>query len=57
MLRTYKAEYADDEIEVFGYCETDSEAIREAVSYETEHSILFNLFELDEDYEVIRTVY
>ncbi len=56
-LRTYKAEYEDDEIEVFGYCSTDDEALDEAFSFEDEHGTLFNLFELDDNYEVIRTIF
>lgn len=56
-LRTYKAEYEDDEIEVFSYCSTDDEALDEAFSFEDEHGALFNLFELDSDYNEIRTVF
>lgn len=55
-MRTYKAEYEDDEIEVFGYCETDEQALKEAYDYEAEHGTLFNLFEVDNDYNEIRTI-
>lgn len=57
MSKMYKAEYADENMEVFSYCDNDEEAMKEAESYENEHGMLFNLFELDENYEVIRTVY
>lgn len=57
MSRIYKAEYSDDEIEVFSYCDTDEEAMKEAESYEDIHGVVFNLFELDEGYNEIRTVY
>lgn len=56
-MKTYKAEYADDEIEVFGYCDTDEEALKEAFEYESEHGTLFNLFEVNEEYDAIRTVF
>ena len=57
MSRIYKADYADGELEVFSYCDTDEEAMQEAESYEDIHGIVFNLFELDEDFNEIRTVY
>lgn len=57
MSRIYKAEYEDEEMEVFSYCDNDEEAMKEAESYEKEHGIVFNLFELDENYDVIRTIY
>lgn len=53
-MRTYKAEFADDEIEVFSYCSNDDEALKEAFSMESEHGTLFNLFEVDEDYNILR---
>ena len=56
MSRIYKAEYEDDEIEVFSYCDTDEEALKEAYAYEEEHGTLFNLFETNEDYDIIRTI-
>ena len=55
--KTYKAEYEDDEIEVFSYCDNDDEALKEAFSYENEHGTLFNLFELDENCDTVRTVF
>lgn len=56
-MKTYRAEYADGELEVFGYCDTDDEAMKEAWEGEKEHGTLFNLFELDADYNEKRTVY
>ena len=56
-MRTYKAEFADDEIEVFSYCSNDDEALKEVFSMESEHRTLFNLFEVEEDYNILRTVF
>ena len=52
----YKAEYEDEEFEII-YADNDNEAMEDAVSYEDEHGIVFNLFELDENYNEIRMVY
>lgn len=57
MSKIYKAEYADENMEVFSYCDNDREAMEEAESYEEEHGTLFNLLELDENYNEIRTVF
>lgn len=56
-LKTYKAEYEDGEMEIFSFCESDEQAIKEAESYEAEHGTLWNVFEVDEDYNEIRTVF
>lgn len=54
----YKAEYIDDEIEVFSFCISDDDAMDEALSHEDEHGgILCSLYEVDEDCNEIRTVY
>ena len=55
--KIYKAEYEDYEMEVFSFIGDDLEALQEAKSKVWHHGILFNLFELDENYEVIRTIY
>ena len=52
----YKAEYEDEEFEII-YAENDKEAMKEAESCEDEHGIVFNLFEIDENYNEIRMVY
>lgn len=52
----YKAEYEDEDFEII-YADNDNEAMKEAESYEDEHGIVFNLFEIDENYNEIRTVY
>lgn len=57
MDRIYMAEYEDESIEVFSYCDNDKEAMKEARSYENEHGMLFNLFEVNEHYDVIRTIF
>lgn len=52
----YKAEYADEQFEII-YADNDNEAMKEAESYEKEHGIVFNLFEIDENYENTRMIY
>ena len=55
--KLYKAEYADEEMEVF-YCNRgDDEALQEAFWMEDKHGTLFNLCELDEDYNSVRNVW
>lgn len=55
--KIYKAEYADENMEIFCCPGGDAEALCEARNHTWEHGILFNLYELDENYEVIRTIY
>ena len=52
----YKAVYEDEEFEII-YADNENEAMKEAESYEDEHGIVFNLFEIDENYNEIRMVY
>ena len=52
----YKAVYEDEEFEII-YADNDNEAMKEVDRYESEHGIVFNLFEIDENYDEIRTVY
>ena len=52
----YKAEYEDENFEII-YASNDSEAIAEANEYEEEHGIVFNVYEINENYEEIRFVY
>lgn len=56
MDKIYKAEYEDGEFEIIT-SDNDTSAMPEAESYEDEHGILFNLFEVNADYEEIRTVF
>ena len=55
-MKMYKAEYEDEEFEII-YADNDNEAMKEANKYENQHGIVFNLFEIDDDYDEIRTVY
>ncbi len=55
--KLYQAVYADDDMEIFDSFGDDYEVLNEAKSHETYHGILFNLFELNENYEEIRTIY
>ena len=52
----YKAIYEDEEFEII-YADNDNEAMKEADKYESEHGFVFNLFEIDKDYDEVRTVY
>lgn len=52
----YKAEYEDENFEII-YANDDREAMTEAIKYEDEHGIIFNLFEIDKNYDEIRMVY
>lgn len=54
--KTYKAEYFDDSFEIFSF-NNDNEALQEAYDMETENNHLINLFEIDEDYNEIRTIF
>ena len=55
-LKMYKAVYEDEEFEII-YADNDNEAMKEADKFESEHGIVFNLFEIDEDYDEVRMVY
>jgi hypothetical protein len=55
-IKTYRAEFEDDEIEIFT-ADTDSQAINEAFKMEEEHGTLWNLHSLDENYNEIKTVF
>lgn len=52
----YKAVYEDEEFEIFN-ADNDDEAIGEAGYFECYHGIVFNVFEIDENYDEVRTVY
>lgn len=53
--KTYKADYEDENFVVIT-AYSDEEAVDEAFSYENEHGALFNLFEVDDNYDAIREV-
>jgi hypothetical protein len=55
-LKTYKAEFADEEMEIFT-AETNSQAIDEAYKMEKEHGNVWNIYLLDEDYNEIETIF
>ena len=52
----YKALYENEEFEII-YEGNDNEAMKDAEKYEEEHGMVFNIFEIDENYDEIRTVY
>lgn len=53
---TYKAEYENEVFEII-LADNDNEAIEQARDLENEHGTLFNVFLLDDHYNVIRTVF
>lgn len=55
-MKTYKVNYADENFEIV-YAEDDREAFTEAEKYEKEHGSIFDIFEIDEKYNEIRTVF
>ena len=57
MSKLYRADYADEGFELIEFCDSDCEALKEAFSYEAKHGTLFNLFEVDENYDEVRTVF
>ena len=55
-MKMYKVEYEDEEFEII-YADNDNEAMKEAYKYESQHGIVFSLFEINYNYYEIRTVY
>ena len=55
-MKTYKADYEDGEFEIFT-ATNSTHAYITACEYEDEHGELFNVFEIDDDYNEIRTVF
>lgn len=53
----YKGEYADEDAMVITHEDSDKEAIEFLLSFEGENGILFNAYELDEDYNEIRIIW
>lgn len=54
-LKTYKADYEDENFEII-IAHSDEEAFDVALGYEIEHGALFNVFEVDDNYDEIREV-
>ena len=52
----YKAVFEDDEFEIID-ADNDKEAIEESYKCESEHGIVFNVFEIDENFDEVRTVF
>ena len=53
--KEYKAEFGDEEFELFS-AKNDDEAMAIAFSLAEEHEGLFNVFEINENYDEIRTI-
>lgn len=56
MFKDYKAVFEDGEFEII-FAKNDREAFEEAQELENEHGIVFDIFEIDENYNEIRTVF
>jgi hypothetical protein len=54
-MKLYQADYADDNFEMI-YAESDRKAFCEALKEEKEHGDLFNLVEVDKEYNEVRTI-
>lgn len=56
-MKWYKAEFEDDNFEMI-LADSDMDALDQAYSFEEENGeMLFNLFEVDDDYNNIRTIF
>ena len=55
-LYTYKAEFAENEMEIFTTT-SDAKAYNEALEMEKEFGTLWNLILLDDDYNEIKTIF
>lgn len=55
MDRLYRAEYEDENFEIFNEL-NDEDALHQAWDYEEAHGSLFNLFEIDDDCNELRTI-
>lgn len=55
--KLYQAVYSDENMEIFSSFGDDNDVLNEAKFYESEHGFLFNLFELDENYNEIRCIF
>jgi len=54
-MRTYRAEIEDDNFEII-LADDDNDALKQYWKLEEQGHELFNLHEIDEDYDVIRTL-
>lgn len=54
--RIYKAEYEDNEFELI-HASEDEDALEDAFNRERHHGALFNLWEVNKNYDEIRTIF
>jgi len=54
-MKDYKVEFEDGEFEII--TTTEEKAFEEACEYEEEHGTVFNIFEIDENYEEVKTIF
>ena len=55
VMRTYRAEIEDDNFEII-LAEDDNDALKQYWELEEQGHELFNLYELDENYDIVRTL-
>ena len=55
-MKMYKGEYENEQIEIV-VALNDSDAVIELESFENEHGCLFNVFEIDDNNNEVRTVF
>lgn len=54
-MKTYRAEIENDDFEII-LAENEEEAIEEYWNLEDQGHTIFNLFELDDDYNIVKTI-
>ena len=57
MDRTYKAEYSDGNFELFSFCGSFVDAVKEAIKYEQGHGSLSEVFEVNENSDMVIPFY
>lgn len=55
-MKMYNIEYEDGNFEII-LAENDRKAFEEAKKEEVEHGLIFNIYEVDENYEEVRLVF
>ena len=55
-MKTYRVELPGDEFEII-FAENDDEAMKKAWELEEQYGVIFNVFEIDDDYEIVKTVF
>jgi hypothetical protein len=56
-MKTHKAIYANESEMAIFTASNDKQAIKKAMQYEGEYGALFNVFQLDDEYNEIKSIY